>query len=96
MTNDSESQEFKPYLKDRETMGHFAAKTVSAGKLQKYQEEWNSRSLDGLPGLRSALQDSGYSSWRQELENWLNKHRDDVKAVKLLAVVFIIAAFFLK
>ncbi|KAL3469629.1 hypothetical protein BJX99DRAFT_268073 [Aspergillus californicus] len=46
-------------FKDRETLGNWASKTVKGGNLRAYQAEWNSRSLDGLPGLRTALQDRG-------------------------------------
>ncbi|KAF3028816.1 FACT complex subunit [Penicillium rubens] len=73
LTDDPETEP-SPYLKDRQTLGHFAAKTVSAGQIHKYQQEWNSRSLDGLPGLRSALKASGHYIWRVELENWFSRH----------------------
>ncbi|PKX95202.1 uncharacterized protein P174DRAFT_449661 [Aspergillus novofumigatus IBT 16806] len=56
---DPETHEPKPYLRDRETLGHFAAKKVEKGQLRSYQREWNSSSLDGLPGLWSAIRDDG-------------------------------------
>ncbi|KAJ5966298.1 hypothetical protein N7481_013012, partial [Penicillium waksmanii] len=82
LDTDSETDESKPYLKDRETLSRYAAKMVSSGKTQEYQQECNNRSLDGLPGLQSALRDGGNSIWRLKLENWLNQHRDEVKTVK--------------
>lgn len=89
LDTDSESDESKPYLKDRETLSRYAAKMVSSGKTQEYQQECNNRSLDGLPGLQSALRDGGNPIWRLKLENWLNQHRDEVKTVKVLALLLI-------
>jgi hypothetical protein len=63
---------------------------VSSGRTQKYQQECNNRSLDGLPALQSALRDGGNPIWRLKLEDWLNQHRDEVKTVKV--VVFLLLA----
>ncbi|KZN84853.1 hypothetical protein EN45_090130 [Penicillium chrysogenum] len=89
LTDDPETEP-SPYLKDRQTLGHFAAKTVSAGQIHKYQQEWNSRSLDGLPGLRSALKASGHYIWRVELENWFSRHWYEVDILKSLALVLFV------
>ncbi|KAJ5261981.1 hypothetical protein N7505_008848 [Penicillium chrysogenum] len=92
LTDDPETEP-SPYLKDRQTLGHFAAKTVSAGQIHKYQQEWNSRSLDGLPGLRSALKASGHYIWRAELENWFSRHWNEVDILKSLALVLFVESF---
>lgn len=64
--------------------------------MQTYQREWNTRSLDGLPGLRSALKDSGHYTWRVELENWLSRHWDEVETVKSLALVLLVGLMVLR
>ncbi|CAG8907231.1 unnamed protein product [Penicillium egyptiacum] len=95
LTNDPETDKSSPYLQDRQTLGHFATKKVSAGQMQKYQQEWNSRSLDGLPGLRSALKDSGHYTWQLELENWFSQHWNEVQILKSLALVFFVFVGFM-
>ncbi|KAE8375060.1 hypothetical protein BDV26DRAFT_268722 [Aspergillus bertholletiae] len=82
LTRDPETNEVKPYLKDRETMGHWAGKKVSADKMRAYQQEWNVSSLDGLPGLHSALRDNNKSVWRAQLDGWMNRHRDELEMIK--------------
>ncbi|KAF9885867.1 hypothetical protein FE257_012245 [Aspergillus nanangensis] len=52
LTLDPETHKPTPYLKDRETLGHWANKKVESNQLREYQQQCNSRSLDGLPGLR--------------------------------------------
>lgn len=52
-----------PVLKDRETMGHWASKKIERKELRSYQAEWNSSSLDGLPGLGVAMKDRGKMVW---------------------------------
>ncbi|KAB8271595.1 hypothetical protein BDV30DRAFT_228070 [Aspergillus minisclerotigenes] len=82
LTHDPETDEVKPYLKDRETMGYWAGKKVSAGQMRAYQQECNSSSLDGLPGLHSALRDNHKSVWRAQLDGWMNRHRDELETMK--------------
>ncbi|KAF7586674.1 hypothetical protein BBP40_008497 [Aspergillus hancockii] len=82
LTHDPETNEPKPYFKDRQTLGHWAGKKVSAGQMRAYQQEWNSRSLDGLPGLQSAVADNHKSVWRAQLGNWVNRHREEVEMAK--------------
>ncbi|KAL8806074.1 MAG: hypothetical protein Q9182_001606, partial [Xanthomendoza sp. 2 TL-2023] len=50
-------------LKDRATMGHWASKQIEKNALRDYQKKMNAYSLDGLPGFRAALRDSGKSVW---------------------------------
>ena len=64
--------------------------------MQTYQQEWNTRSLDGLPGLQSALKDSGHYIWRVELENWLSRHRTKVETVKSFALVLLVGLIVLR
>ncbi|CAZ79760.1 unnamed protein product [Tuber melanosporum] len=44
---------------ERETMERWAEKQIEKGNLETYRAEWNSSSLDGLPGLRSARREKG-------------------------------------
>lgn len=44
---------------DRETLGHWAGKQVERNEMGGYQVRNNKRSLDGLPGLKSARRDGG-------------------------------------
>ncbi|RDW70500.1 pyridoxamine 5'-phosphate oxidase family protein [Aspergillus mulundensis] len=88
---DEETNEPRPYFKDRETLSNWASKRVEAGEMRAYQEEWNSRSLDGLPGLRTALQDKGQSVQLANLSNWTHYHRDDIELVKTSALLLFVA-----
>lgn len=90
LTTDPETNESKPYLKDRQTMGHFATKKVDAGEMQAYQQECNSRSLDGLPALRSALKDGGNYTWRVKLDSWCNRHWYEIETVKSVALILLV------
>ncbi|GIK05740.1 hypothetical protein Aspvir_009853 [Aspergillus viridinutans] len=87
---DPETHEPKPYLKDRETLGHFASKTVEKGQLRSYQRQWNASSLDGLPGLWSAIGDNGEYVWVGRVRNWLHRHEEEIEVVKtsLLCLFF--------
>ncbi|KAL4918337.1 hypothetical protein BDW62DRAFT_217657 [Aspergillus aurantiobrunneus] len=87
---DSETNEPRPYFKDRETLGYWAKKTVEAGNIRAYQGEWNSRSLDGLPGLRTALQDKGQSVLLARLSNWTRYHREEIEFVKTSALLLFV------
>ncbi|KAL5338273.1 hypothetical protein BJX70DRAFT_408710 [Aspergillus crustosus] len=91
LTFDSETNEPKPYFKDRETLTNWASKKVEAGDMRAYQGEWNSRSLDGLPGLRTALQDKGQSIALANLTNWTHAHRDRIEFAKTSALLLLIA-----
>jgi hypothetical protein len=52
-----------PYLEDRQTLGHWGAKQIEAGKMDDYRAKNNTRSLNGLPGLRRARLDAGERLW---------------------------------
>ncbi|KAJ5969761.1 hypothetical protein N7501_006009 [Penicillium viridicatum] len=70
LTFDAETNEAKPCLENRSRLGEFAQYTVDRGEMMEYQVKWNSRSLDGLPGLHSALRKSGHSIWWAHFRNW--------------------------
>jgi hypothetical protein len=50
-------------FEDRETIGHWAANKVEKNELLPYQEKNNTRSLDGLVGLRTARRGIGERLW---------------------------------
>ncbi|KAL2869179.1 uncharacterized protein BJX67DRAFT_370847 [Aspergillus lucknowensis] len=91
LTFDSETNQPKPYLKDRETLGYWAGKQVEAGTVREYQSEWNSRSLDGLPGLRTAVQDKGQSNLLANLGNWSRYYQSEIEFVKTSLLLLFVA-----
>ena len=62
-----------PYLEDRETLGHWGGKQIAAGTMNEYRSKMNSRSLDGLPGLRVARKDAGEKLWLRDVEAQVRK-----------------------
>lgn len=46
-------------LRDRDTLGHWAHRQIEKDSLLAYQAKSNSSSLDGCPGLRSAMRRRG-------------------------------------
>ncbi|KAJ5413288.1 hypothetical protein N7465_005593 [Penicillium sp. CMV-2018d] len=70
LTFDAETNEAKPCFENRSRLGEFAQYTIDRGEMMEYQVKWNSRSLDGLPGLHSALRKSGHSIWWAHFRNW--------------------------
>ena len=91
LTVDPETHGPKPYLKDRETLGHFGRNKVEKGQLREYQQQWNSHSLDGLPGLQSAQKDNGQWVWVGRLRNWIRCHRGEVEMVKSSVLLLFVA-----
>lgn len=53
-------------FEDRETMGHWASNKVEKNELSSYQMEWNSKSLDGLHGMKSARRSLGQRIWLED------------------------------
>lgn len=53
----------KPVLLDRDTMGHWSHRKVETNTLLDWQKEYNSSSLDGCAGMRSAMRDQGSMVW---------------------------------
>lgn len=63
-TEDPESQKvMKPVLLDRDTMGHWSRKKIEKNELLQYQAHCNSSSIDGCPGMRTAMRDHGDTLW---------------------------------
>jgi len=58
----SPSSPTKP-LQDRETLGHWAGKTVSDNKMVEYRAKNNAYSLDNLPGLKAGRKTRGEWLW---------------------------------
>ena len=57
------SEKTKPVLLDRDTMGHWSRRKIETNTLLDWQREYNSSSLDGCPGMRSAMRDQGGRVW---------------------------------
>ncbi|KAL4782131.1 hypothetical protein BJX76DRAFT_349600 [Aspergillus varians] len=76
---DPETNEPKPYFKDRDTLANSASKTVKAGHMH------------GLPGLQIALQDKGQSVLLAKLSNWTRYHREEIELVKTSALLLFVA-----
>lgn len=57
----------QPVFKDRKTLSDWVGKVELKNELQRYQAEWNSSSLDGLPGMRAAVRDAGERYWVLEM-----------------------------
>lgn len=66
-------------------MGHWGKKQVENGVMNDYRAKMNSRSLDGLPGLRVARKDKGEMLLLRDLEAQVRK-RNGVQ-VLLVAVL---------
>ena len=57
------SQKLEPALLDRDTLGHWARKSIESNQLLDYQAKNNFDSLDGCPGMRTAMRDHGDIIW---------------------------------
>jgi hypothetical protein len=86
----------QPYLHDRDTLGHWAGKKISAGQLQEYQRDNNHASLDGLPGLRAARKDNGEMLWLGDIKAAVRKRGSTMQLVLVafLSVLFTILGMF--
>ncbi|KAK2880692.1 hypothetical protein FQN49_000461 [Arthroderma sp. PD_2] len=82
---DAATGEVKPYLQDRETISEWGEKKSVKNELFKYQREWNAESLDGLPGMRTALEARGKSKAAITMSIALCKHR---RILELVGTVF--------
>ena len=82
----ADPSKFEPYLHDRDTLGHWAGKQISAGRLRAYQRDNNYSSLDGLPGLRVARKDKGERLWYGDVKMKL-KQRNGVCYTTFVALV---------
>jgi len=87
----------EPYLHDRDTLGHWAGKQVSAGTLQAYQRDNNNVSLDGLPGLRAARKEKGELLWYGDMKLALKKQHGllyTISVALISALLTIISLYF--
>ena len=57
----------------RPTLDVWAKKTADANKFQSYQNEANSSSIDGLPGLKAARRGAGQTIWVTEARAKMKK-----------------------
>ncbi|KAI1987594.1 hypothetical protein LOZ53_004286 [Ophidiomyces ophidiicola] len=89
LTTNPKTNEPTPYLQDRSTLGHWASVAVSKNEMHDYQRDNNYDSLDGLPGLKSAMIDRGQSSWAVNAGIWLRRWRRETELLSttLLSVV---------
>ncbi|GAO17436.1 uncharacterized protein UV8b_06020 [Ustilaginoidea virens] len=86
----SSGQDDKAHFENRPTLQEFAQRTVDRGEMPDYQKKWNARSLDGLPGLRSAWRDSGRHVWSAQYQNWVSRHRHQLEDLKTLAILTLV------
>lgn len=86
---DDGDDEWVAGFEDRETLGHWASKKITANKLNEYRKEWNYDSLDGLTGLKAARRDKGEILWLTDLGAWFRRIMAQREA---LAIGFIIAS----
>lgn len=55
-------------------MSKWAENKIQKGELESYQAEWNSDSLDGLPGMRIARKKKGENLlWVGDAAAWLKR-----------------------
>lgn len=80
-SEDDVSAETKALLLDRDTMGHWAHQKIETNTLLDYQAEKNSSSLDGCPGMRSAMRDHGDRVWFVLLKARMRRIRTQWDAV---------------
>ena len=85
--------EVRPVLLDRDTMGHWSHRKVETNTLLDYQAEMNSRSLDGCPGMRSAMRDRGEQVWFMVLKARMRRLGTEREAI--LVGIFIGVALLL-
>ncbi|KAL6719532.1 hypothetical protein ACLMJK_003773 [Lecanora helva] len=71
--NESSVVEKKAILEDRDTMGHWASKKIETNTLLEYQAQNNSSSLDGCPGMRSAMREHGERVWLALVKAWMRR-----------------------
>ena len=84
---DSETKETKAALENRTRLGEFAQYTIDRKEMPKYQMKWNTESLDGLPGLHSALRDVGRSIWWARLRNWVSRIQSQQQLLQVAILI---------
>jgi hypothetical protein len=82
-------------FEDRKTLGHFGEVKVAKNEMGKYQLRNNLRSLDRLPGLKSARRDSGQVMFVEDGKTFIRRMMGQREAIGsgvllgVLAVVFV-------
>lgn len=79
-------------LLDRETLGHWAGKTVSENKMVDYRAKNNAYSLDNLPGLKAGRRTRGEWLWTGDARAYLTRlwsQKDALLIGFVLAFLFI-------
>lgn len=78
MTPSTTGEKVIQTMNDRDTMAKWAKNKLTTGELESYQAEWNSKSLDGLPSMRTARKKKGESLlWVRDATVWLRRTRLD-------------------
>ncbi|KAB8262239.1 hypothetical protein BDV32DRAFT_147891 [Aspergillus pseudonomiae] len=91
LTVDPETNQPRPCFTNRPRLVKFAEYTVNRGELPGYQMQYNSRSLDGLPGLHSAMRDKGESIWWARVTNWASYYHFQLDIIKTgMAFMFLV------
>ncbi|KAK3073656.1 hypothetical protein LTR53_004562 [Teratosphaeriaceae sp. CCFEE 6253] len=80
----------RAYLQDRDTLGHWMGKQVSAGTLQAYHQKQNARSLDGCPGMKAARRANGEVLILRDCWVWLLTTLRQPGAMLLGAVLLLV------
>ncbi|KKZ65220.1 hypothetical protein EMCG_08928 [[Emmonsia] crescens] len=90
LTTDPTTNTPKPYLQDRETMGHWASTKIAKNELHAYHALMNADSLDGLPGLRAAMRDrAGGNLLRKmwvDVRIWSCRYRRGIEMLGMMAL----------
>ena len=76
-------------------MGHWAHRKIETNTLLDYQAENNASSLDGCPGMRSAMRDHGDRVWLALLKARMRRIRTQWDAVLvgiILGTVLLLSA----
>lgn len=75
-------------------MGHWAGRKVETNTLTKWWIDYNSDSIDGLPGMRVSRRLRGDSLLLGDMKFWFSKHRCQTEMIvsALLASLFTVLA----
>ena len=62
-------------------------------QMQQYQAQWNTSSLDGLPGLQIARRGSKEWLWLGDLMSWTRRIRSQKESIALGVVIGALVMF---
>lgn len=91
LDSDPTLDEPKPCLLTRPRLEEFARYAVDRGQTLEHQQKWNSSSLDGLPGLHTALRAGGHSVFWAECMNWYRRNQHVIVLVQTGVIVMLFA-----